>query len=639
MKRSGVSVIACVVCCAFVFAAGRNDDAYRDAKTAFDAKRYFAAIPLLEKVIDENPYYLDAGLLYADCCIVFENYVRAKEVLDKLAKYHPRAAGVIERMLRIDLAETRYDDAAKTLKRLLSLDNKNPYAAYAEGFLEEAKGHMESALERYKRAVELNEDGIDENTAAGYIYLFLGKKDPAKLYFEKIIKPHQRDESVYYHLANYHYLAGNLSDALSAVNKALYYYKDYTRAKLLLADIYVKGGNYRRAVETIRAVNDKHLKGEKNYRLGYLHEKLNDSKAALASYQAYLAENPDELFARIAYERVLFASVDASDERREEASRFYRAAAKRYLRENDFLRAEIYYKRLLRLFPTDADARRDLANIYRNAGFVEKYMIQMNIAGDLSPDNTAINAILEYKKRDLDQLPSRSYGIKQYDIAASGFSVAVLDNLAIVRGDHEGLERSMAEILAHALHQFPKLSVAELYERRYTDEGTLAALAGANASFFLTGSIIERGDTIGLDIRMIDARTRRNFRTYRSFKSGKEKMIEAAYEIARNIAKDLPMFGKVIKIQENDIILDIGKEQGVSKGMRFDVFAVRYPSFDLDTRSIIAAREDIVGRIRVRTVDERVSICEVEDPSQFKFIRHNNYVIPVQEKAESRPKK
>lgn len=631
-------LLVCVIAVSIAFAAGKNDDAYREAKAAYDAKRYFAAIPLLEKIIDENPYYLDAGLLYADSCIVFENYVRAKEVLDKLAKYHPRAEGVVERMLRIDLAETRYDDAAKTLKRLIALDNKNPYAAYVEGYLEETKGHMESALERYKRAIELSEDGIDENTAAGYVYLFLGKKDTAKSYFEKIIKPHQRDESVYYHLANFNYLAGNLPAALTAVNKALYYYKDYTRAKLLLADIYEKGGNYRRAVETIRGIQDKQLKGEKNYRLGSLYERLSDTKNAIASYQAYLAENPDELFARIAYERVLFASVDAADPKRREASRFYSAAAKRYLRENDFIRAEIYYKRLLRLYPTDAEARRDLANIYRNAGYKEKYMIQMNIAGDLSPDNTSINAILEYKKRDLDALPSRAYGIQQYEIGGSGFSVAVLDNLTIVRGDHEGLERSMAEILAHALHQFPKLTVAELYDKRLTDEGTLAALANANASFYLTGTMIERGDSIGLDIRMIDARTRRTFKTYRSFKSGKEKMIEAAYEISRSIAKDLPMFGRILKIQEHDIVLDIGKEQGVTNGMRYDVFAVRYPSFDFDTRSIIASREDIVGRIKVRTVDERISVCTIENPSQFKYMRHGNYVIPVDEKT-AKPKK
>ncbi|MBI4977872.1 MAG: tetratricopeptide repeat protein [Spirochaetes bacterium] len=633
---------ACILLLPFtaMAAAGDAEAAYTSAKSAYDAKRYYAAVPVLEDLYKKNPYYAEPSILLADIYIIFENYTRAKEVLVKLGKFHPRDAGVLERLLQIDLLEARLDDAKKSIERLRAVDNKNYYSVYAEGYLAEMAGHIDTAKSLYQRSIDYAEDAIEPNTALAYLLVFSGKREAAKIYFDKLVKMHPRSELVYYHRANYHYLTGDQKQALAALEKALYYHKDFYRAKLLMADVHIKTGNYRSAISVIKSLPAETLLGEKDYRLGFLYEKIGDSVQALSLYKKYIDANPDEIFSRVAYERVLFASVKPGDARRTEAAAFYRPAAQQYLRDNDFFRAEVYYKRLLRLTPADVPARRDLANIYRNNNQTERYLEQLTIAHELAPDDRTIASIVEYRARELTALPSRQYGVEQYAVPSPGFTVAVFDIFRIVRGDHEGLEASFAELLAHTLHQFPNVRTREMYAKKYTPETMLAAIKENAVDFYIEGNILATGDRMSIDASLIDANTRRVLRVYRSSKTGKEKMIEAAYEIARAIAKDMPLFGTIVKIQENNIILNLGRRHGVSKGMRFTAYRNRYPHFDHDKRTIAALPEDIAGTIVVNTVDENISIGTVENMRDFSAVRHFQYVVPAAEApAQAKTKK
>lgn len=82
------------------------------------------------------------------------------------------------------------------------------------------------------------------------------------------------------------------------------------------------------------------------------------------------------------------------------------------------------------------------------------------------------------------------------------------------------------------------------------------------------------------------------------------------------------ILGKVAKIlDEYNVIINVGREQGVVQGMRFVVFIEGDEVSDPDTRESLGKWEVVKGQIVATHVQDRISVCSAPPPAKDKDVR------------------
>jgi serine/threonine protein kinase/tetratricopeptide (TPR) repeat protein len=238
-----------------------------------------SALPQLQAIIARSRHFLDAQLLAADLATdLFQSrhektdYDRALNLIEqaeKLASEDPRP---LESLFRLQMANVRFDEAAKTLSNLEDLRPGDPENLTLRADLEKAQGQYGKALADQQGAVEalpswqnilklaqlegqngriaearshLNnilEDSPGNLWAQqrlGELEIEFGDPERAEAIYQKLISRSSDPASTFSYLANLgvaRVLLSRYSDAVAALNEALKIDPDNVSATLNLAD-------------------------------------------------------------------------------------------------------------------------------------------------------------------------------------------------------------------------------------------------------------------------------------------------------------------------------------------------------------------------------------------------------------------
>ncbi|RKZ20932.1 hypothetical protein DRQ18_05360 [bacterium] len=89
-----------------------------------------------------------------------------------------------------------------------------------------------------------------------------------------------------------------------------------------------------------------------------------------------------------------------------------------------------------------------------------------------------------------------------------------------------------------------------------------------------------------------------------------EKFPEVAEGIVREIEKRIPVTPEIVGFLGEDPVLDVGSRFGIAPGDEFNVVRITGVVRNKEGR-VIFRKEEVIGRIRVKTVQEEGAVCEV----------------------------
>lgn len=161
-----------------------------------------------------------------------------------------------------------------------------------------------------------------------------------------------------------------------------------------------------------------------------------------------------------------------------------------------------------------------------------------------------------------------------------------------------------------------------------------------NVEKIMVGTVTRLGNANLINIRMVDVQSGLVVLAEKvECRGGEEKLLEAIVELAINISFKIGLEGSIIRIDEDNIFVDLGKGDGVDSGHKFNVYRSGETIVDLEGR-VIGTSDEIIGTIEVVKVQDRFSVAEVRERSR-KFQRGDQVKPAGQEKfiPPKRPRK
>ncbi|NQT24287.1 hypothetical protein HQ585_02920, partial [candidate division KSB1 bacterium] len=134
-----------------------------------------------------------------------------------------------------------------------------------------------------------------------------------------------------------------------------------------------------------------------------------------------------------------------------------------------------------------------------------------------------------------------------------------------------------------------------------------------NVNKIMVGSVTKLGQTYIINTRIVDVQSGVvTLAEASECRGGEEQLPTAITELALKISFKVGLEGSIIRIQSDEIYVDIGKADGVTLGQYFDVIRLGDVITDLEGRAI-GTHDEMVGHILITKVQDRFSIGSVHD--------------------------
>ncbi|MFH1824337.1 MAG: DUF5683 domain-containing protein [Candidatus Firestonebacteria bacterium] len=131
-----------------------------------------------------------------------------------------------------------------------------------------------------------------------------------------------------------------------------------------------------------------------------------------------------------------------------------------------------------------------------------------------------------------------------------------------------------------------------------------------NISSIVTGSLSKVGNIFMVTISLVDVESAEEKLRESGECNSEDKLSEVARKLAINFAGKMPVTGKIVKLGDTEVIVDLGSVDNVTSGMKFVVNRLKEEIKDGAGRVIMKEWDD-VGEIELTEVQQQASKAKV----------------------------
>jgi hypothetical protein len=465
----------------------------------------------------------------------------------------------------------------------------------------------------------------------------LGDGEIALNYINQALARHPEDYRVFYYAAYINAQNDRLSQAIRYATQALYFKPGYGPARSLLANLRYRSGQFEEAArladESIAANRDDigawYLKGLSLARLG------RSSEAITVLSNALLVNSTDE-FVRTVLEDTLISVTGLEDPRRGRWAAWHFDRARDFRTRNLIDQAVFEYRRGLRLDPYSV-SRREYAELLRLQGYPARYLEEMRFLQDMGEGGQSVNDAVEAYNSLLSNALFRQWRINPMELAERHWKIAVF-SLSSQSSFHHADSGAICsglikELLIHDRNILPMN--LELRQASFSQSFRQAREAGAD--YFLLISVMEGERDLSVKAELFTGRTGAPAGTFYAYRTGLDRLRNAARGITEQLASSLPFRAKLVMRKQDKGLINKGRVDGVKAGDVYDIVKKGRAQILNQGIGLSYTTDDLVGKITVDSADEEVAAGSMARNGFFDRIEAGDEIILQAQKENKTP--
>jgi tetratricopeptide (TPR) repeat protein len=598
------------------------------AETLRFSEDWYAAIDDYLAAIAKNPSYGEAYSGLAECYYELGEYDQALSYVAKAAPFRKGDSGLanLEGFVRIGLGDLA--GARKAFASVMATLPNDLDARFGLSLLDLSVGKKTEARARLEESLRISPQNARVLLSLALIASDQGRPTEAQALVERALRFHGSEPRTQYVAASLAAAAGDVDAAAFHARSALDLKPGYPEARLLLGSLMYASRSYDQAIALMReAVARDRKDGMAWYTLGLAQEGAGKRSDAIYSLKTAASLRPDDEVARIALEFVVTDSTGAENASRAPYADWHVFRGKEFEDRSSYDQALFEYRRALRIYPYSKQARLLYAGMLKARGFYDKYLSELKFLRDNGvTDSSVIDSIETYESLLVDSL-GRNWGIDETALPKRPYKIALFyidrPGASIHAAGQELVLRYLEAILASSsraaiLPVAPKVpSFAEAFK----------TAREAEADYFAIVSVKETERDLEIDADMRVARTGSPASSFRSFRTGNDKIKNSASRAADLLISALPPLGSLIKRSQDRVLVDLGKADGLGSGAKLVVVKKGTVQARPEGLGISYPPSSVLGEISLTSIGEEASEGSLKSAGFFDTVNIGDQAV------------
>lgn len=617
-----------------------------------------------------------------------ENYHKAifsfKNALLGNPKFREALIGLGKAYLEVEAYDQSYD----LFSAALAIDKKNPDILVGLGKTLAAIGKYPEALDLFDRALKLSEQNLDARYGTALVYVSLGKMIWAKRTLETILRmdPYHYDSlllmadiksrenrldearrfaekaidtnnesskgyTMYGEILLREFLDTEdedlLDEAKNALSNAISIQPTAYRANRIMGYISLMEKKYADAAAHFKTAISDVDSAALFYSLAVSHDRAGNYEAALEEFlKAMKKDRADSILRARLEDFLVIRDYKIGHPARVMLNRQLYELALNREKKNLPDQAVMYLRRAILLNPMNIEARSLLMDFYSTQGYNRFYIDEMKEILRINPDRAWQEklSVAVMKRRDM------LYHREGYDAEAPPRDAPVVlvlnfDPMGRI-SPHPDAGAVIAGQLSFVLGQFGRMKPVGIKNRASINCGLMCGGGHLDQSmeniesnirsgnieqvdYLVYGSYYESGNHITVNCRLLDYKKGFVIGQFTINESGKESLPQLSLKAAKQIYDIIPYRGRVIKLKDAGIIVNLGLFDGITPGQKLVIYKFRNditPGDKLRKKTLFTVKES----------DTLISYVEPQNPSDLDSIELNDIVLPLKKRRAKR---
>ena len=658
MKKISSLVIAGTLA-AVLSAQGRGTgrtaiELFADGQELQAHKQWFDAMDLYQEALSMNPQYGDAWYNMAVCSYALGSYDLCVQYADNAAKYERNLSDIqnLKGMAMISLG--KIDEAKNVFTAVLKKYPNNIDARFGLAELDLLDGRISVAEGRYLDALKRDSQNRKALLSLALVSSEMGKNEAAEQYVKQALSYYSGEAEVHYMAS---YLAAKNGDykvAEQRARSAVQINGDLDKAYSLLAQILFAQKRYDEVIDIcdFRIGRKRDCVGAW-YLKGLSQQKLERYYDAIDTYQTGLTINPQDEVMRNALELLVGQVLTVEDPRRNSWAEYHSKKAAEFGRNFDGISERYEYQRALSVAPLNASIRQSFADMLERDGLYELYLQQLKFIKENAEvlDNGPVlqrdenspsrkrsreqikndDAIENYESIMRNNISAR-WKIDPFYLDKTRWNIGIYYTKKPVQLFHADLEEISALAARTAFSGVPSTAVDVETDpvASYGEAFRLARTQGRDYFVIMTAEETER--TYSIDATIYSARTGTKTSEIHVYRTGNDCMAKSLQRFRAGVLDILPIRGKVLQNVQGTLLLDLGKNDGISVDAEFNIIRKGGIETNDEGPGIKYNKKDLLGTVKVTACDEEISEGKYRKNGFYDTLNVGDEIILVKNK-------
>ena len=617
-------------------------------------KQWFDAMDLYQEALSMNPQYGDAWYNMALCSYALGSYDLCVQYADNAAKYERNLSDIqnLKGMAMISLG--KIDEAKNVFTAVLKKYPNNIDARFGLAELDLLDGRISVAEGRYLDALKRDSQNRKALLSLALVSSEMGKNEAAEQYVKQALSYYSGEAEVHYMAS---YLAAKNGDykvAEQRARSAVQINGDLDKAYSLLAQILFAQKRYDEVIDIcdFRIGRKRDCVGAW-YLKGLSQQKLERYYDAIDTYQTGLTINPQDEVMRNALELLVGQVLTVEDPRRNSWAEYHSKKAAEFGRNFDGISERYEYQRALSVAPLNASIRQSFADMLERDGLYELYLQQLKFIKENAEvlDNGPViqrdenspsrkrsreqikndDAIENYESIMRNNISAR-WKIDPFYLDKTRWNIGIYYTKKPVQLFHADLEEISALAARTAFSGVPSTAVDVETDpvASYGEAFRLARTQGRDYFVIMTAEETER--TYSIDATIYSARTGTKTSEIHVYRTGNDCMAKSLQRFRAGVLDILPIRGKVLQNVQGTLLLDLGKNDGISVDSEFNIIRKGGIETNDEGPGIKYNKKDLLGTVKVTACDEEISEGKYRKNGFYDTLNVGDEIILVKNK-------